>query len=290
MVCRRGGIGMRIDAHQHFWTYRRDDYGWIDDSMRALQRDFGPPDLAPLLRAADFDGTVAVQATQTVKETEWLLETAAENPLVKAVVGWVDLRARTAREDLERLSRNPRLCGVRHVVQDEPDDRFLLRDDFLRGVALLEDFDLTYDILIYPKQLPAAIEFVRRFPRQRLVLDHLAKPAIREGALEPWASQIREMARQENLFCKVSGMVTEANWSRWKKPDFTPYLDVVFEAFGPGRILFGSDWPVCLLAASYEDVLGIVNDYISRLSKDERAAVMGENAERFYQLGKRGPA
>jgi len=279
---------MRVDAHQHFWNYRPDEYGWISDSMAVLKRDFGPPDLAPLLRTAAFDGSVAVQASQTLKETEWLLELAGRHPQIKGVVGWVDLRSETVRRNLEKLARHPRLCGVRHIVQDEPDDRFLVREDFLRGIALLVEVDLTYDILIYPRQLPAAIEFVRRLPAHRLVLDHIAKPSIKARQLEPWASQIRELAHSENLYCKISGMVTEADGNGCKKSDFTPYLDAVFEAFGPKRLMFGSDWPVCLLAATYQDVVGIVSGYVSQLSEGERAAVMGGNAEKFYRLGKRG--
>jgi L-fuconolactonase len=275
-----------LDAHQHFWNYRRADYAWISDSMETLQRDFLPRDLEPRLRAAGLDGSVAVQATSNTRETEWLLGLAREHPWIRGVVGWVDLSWEAVRDDLESLrARAPGvLCGVRHVVQDEPDDRFLLRGDFLRGVSFLAELDLTYDILIYPRQLPAAIEFVRRLPRNRLVLDHIAKPFIKSKTLEPWASQIRELGRHPNLYCKLSGMVTEADWKAWKKDDFTPYLDVVLEAFGPGRVLFGSDWPVALLAASYEDVFGIVTDYLSRLAGDEQEAVMGGNAAAVYAL------
>ncbi len=277
---------MRVDTHQHFWNYRPADYGWISDSMSVLKRDFGPSDLAPLLRTAGFDGSVAVQASQALKETEWLLELAGKHPPIKGVVGWVDLRSGSVGQDLENLAQHPRLCGIRHLVQDEPDDGFLARGDFLRGVTLLAELDLTYDILIHPRQLPAAIEFVRRLPDHRLVLDHMAKPSIKARQPEPWASQIRELARSENLYCKISGMVTEADWSGWEKSDFTPYLDVVFEAFGPKRLMFGSDWPVCLLAATYPEVVHIASDYVSQLSEEDRAAVMGGNAEKFYRLEK----
>ncbi len=277
---------MRIDAHQHFWVYRPEEYGWIDERMDVIRRDFAPSDLKPLLDANGFDGSVAVQARQHLAETEYLLrlteEDEDEDDIVRGVVGWVDLRAADAERQLDRFRSHPRFVGVRHVVQDEPDDRFLMRKDFLRGVALLGE--LTYDILVYPKQLPATLELVERFPDHRLVLDHIAKPHVARGELEPWASQIRKLAEAQNVFCKVSGMVTEADWKGWKRDDFTPYLDVVFEAFGPSRIMVGSDWPVCTLAASYDQVMDVVSSYIEPLSEGDKAAVFGGTAEKFYKL------
>jgi L-fucono-1,5-lactonase len=275
---------MRLDSHHHFWKYSPRDYGWIDGSMTALRRDFSPSDLEPLLRRNGFDGSVLVQVRQSREETEWMLDLADRHPFVRGVVGWVDLRSASLRRDLEKLRAHPRLVGLRHVVQDEPDDRFLLREDFLRGFSLLAELGLTYDILVYHRQLPAVVELVGRFPDHRLVLDHIGKPAIARGELETWAREIRELGRFPNLYCKLSGMVTEADWRNWKKTDFTPYLDAVLEAFGPRRLLVGSDWPVCTLAASYEEVLEIVADFIDPLSPDEKRAIWGETAAELYRL------
>ena len=225
-----------------------------------------------------------MQARQTLEETQWLLELADRYPFIKGVVGWVDLRAPELPEQLERFCAHPRLRGVRHVVQDEPDDEFMLREDFVRGIGTLADFGLTYDILIFPRHLPVACELVERFPDQSFVLDHIAKPLIREGKVAPWDAGIRRLAPYPNVWCKVSGMVTEADWHRWQPTDFRPYLDVVFEAFGPRRIMVGSDWPVCTLAGSYADVIALVSDYIQQLSVAEQADVWGQTATRFYEL------
>jgi L-fuconolactonase len=252
--------------------------------MSRIRRDFAPGDLEPILRRNGFDGSVAVQVRQSLEETEYLLGLADEDDFIRGVVGWVDLRSPGVRGDLERLSDHPRFRGVRHIVQAEPDDRFLLRDDFLRGVALLRDLDLTYDVLVYHRHLPVVDDFVARFPEHRLVLDHIGKPAIAKAELEPWASSIRKLGKFENLYCKVSGMVTEADWSGWKKSDFTLYLEIVLESFGPGRLLFGSDWPVATLAASYEQVVEIVEDFLEPLSSSEKDAVLGGNAADFYRL------
>lgn len=275
---------MRIDAHQHFWSYSREDYGWIDERMGTIRRDFAPEDLAPLLTRVGFDGSVAVQARQSLEETEYLLHLAESSPIIKGVVGWVDLRSSRVREDLERFRVHPRFVGVRHVVQDEPDERFLLRADFLAGVACLSELDLSYDILVYHHQLPAVVELVTKFPEHRLVLDHIAKPAIARRELEPWATHIRTLGGFENLYCKLSGMVTEADWKNWSKEDFRPYLDVVLESFGPGRLLIGSDWPVATLAASYQEVVEIVTDFIDPLSSTEKDAILGANAVELYRL------
>ena len=275
---------MRIDAHQHFWRYSAEEYGWIDASMAGLRQDRQPEHLAPLLEANGIDGTVAVQARQTLGETEWLLGLAGQHPFIKGVVGWVDLCSPDLPAQLARTGEDPNLCGVRHVVQDEPDDEFMLRDDFLGGIAMLAEFGLTYDILIYPRHLPVACELVARFPEQPFVLDHIAKPPIKDGRFEPWASDIRRLARRPNVWCKASGLVTEADWRGWQANDFYPYLDIVFEAFGAGRIMFGSDWPVCTLAARYEEVVGLLVGYTSALSTDEQASVWGGTARRFYGL------
>ncbi len=275
---------MKIDAHQHFWHYDPAEYSWIGAGMEVLKRDHLPGDLAPLLHAAGLDGSVAVQARQSVEETRWLLELAAREPAIKGVVGWVDLRSADAGRDLERLVVDAKLRGVRHVVQDEPDDEFMLRPDFSRGLSVLAEFGLSYDLLVFPRQLPAACRVVERLPQQRFVVDHIAKPLIREGRLEPWATDLRRLAALPNVMCKVSGLVTEASWQGWRAEDFAPYLDVVFEAFGPGRIMFGSDWPVCTLAAGYQQVVGLVAGYVASLAPAEQAGVWGSNAARFYGL------
>lgn len=275
---------MRIDAHQHFWKYNPREYDWIEDSMASLRRDFLPADLKPELERAGFQGSVAVQARQTVEETRWLLELAASSPLILGVVGWVDLQSPQVRSQLQGFAGNPKLVGIRHIVQGEPDDHFLLRPEFLRGISVLEDFNLAYDILIFPKHLPVAAEFVRHFPRQRFVLDHIAKPPIKSGALQPWSDGIRELAAFPNVFCKLSGMVTEADWQQWKPEQMTSYLDVVFECFSPHRLMIGSDWPVCTVAASYDRVVNVVKDYVRRHSVKVQEAVLGENAQRFWKL------
>ncbi len=275
---------MHIDTHQHFWIYDRREYGWIDDSMAALRRDFLPADLKPELERTGFQGCVAAQARQTVEETRWLLEMAEQSPFILGVVGWVDLRSPRLRFELESFAGKCKLVGVRHVVQSEPDERFLLQPDFLRGIAMLEEFDLTYDILIYTRHLPVATEFVARFPRQRFVLDHMAKPPIKSGAVDAWARGIRELAGFPNVYCKVSGLVTEADWQGWKPEHMRPYLDVAFECFGPSRLMIGSDWPVCTVAASYARVMNLVKDCLGEYSANEREAVLGRNAAAFWRL------
>jgi L-fuconolactonase len=275
---------MKIDAHQHFWRYTTADYGWIGDDMRVLQKDHLPPDLAPLAHSAGVEGTVAVQARQSLIETEWLLDLAGRYPLIRGVVGWVDLCSPAARDQLERFATNPKFVGVRHVVQEEPDDRFMLRDDFRRGIALLGEMGLTYDILIFPRHLPAACELAAQFPGQRFVLNHIAKPLIKAGRIAPWDHGIRRLAALPNVFCKVSGMVTEADWQAWRASDFKPYLDIVFEAFGPARLMFGSDWPVCTVAGSYERVHRLLADYTQQFSPAEQALIWGDTARTFYGL------
>ncbi|HEY2858438.1 MAG TPA: amidohydrolase family protein [Terracidiphilus sp.] len=272
----------RIDAHQHFWLYDEAEYGWIDDAMAALRRDFLPADLKPLLSQAGFDGCVAVQARQTLEETRWLLQLADENDFVRGVVGWVDLRSEELAEQLREFASYPKLRAVRHVVQAEPDDEFMLRQDFQRGIARLAEFGLAYDVLVYPRQLPAAVKLAARFPGQRFVLDHIAKPLIAQGVMDPWRNDVRALAQCPNVWCKVSGMVTEGRWTGWQAEDFHPYLDVVFEAFGPERIMIGSDWPVCTAVADYGATMGIVKDYIAGLPQEQQDAVLGGNCAEFY--------
>jgi L-fuconolactonase len=275
---------MRIDAHQHFWRYTPAEYEWIDESMSSLRRDFLPGDARREMDRAGIDACVAVQARQTLEETRWLLELAEADSFIAGVVGWVDLQAVDVAEDLEQFARHPKLVGVRHIVQSEPDDRFLLRPAFCRGISILEDLDLTYDILIYPKHLPAAIEFVSRFRTQRFVLDHAAKPEIRTGEIRRWETLIRELAQAQNVFCKISGLVTEADWTGWTSDDIRPYLDVAFESFGVHRLMAGSDWPVCTVAAGYDRTISLVERYLEGRPASERDAVMGGNAARFWRL------
>jgi len=275
---------MYIDAHQHFWIYNPDEYPWIDDSMASLRRNFLPEDLHSELELNAFQGSVVVQTRQTLEETRWLLELADRDPTILGVVGWVDLRSSDVHSQLATFGKNPKLVGIRHIVQSERDDRFLLQRDFLRGISVLEEFDLGYDILIYTRHLPVAAEFVARFPRQRFVLNHLAKPPIKTGELEPWATGIRDLAKFPNVFCKLSGLVTEADWQGWTPEQITPYLDIAFESFGPGRLMIGSDWPVCLVAASYGTAMGVVKNYLSKLPSTTRDAVLGGNAQRFWNL------
>lgn len=275
---------MSIDAHQHFWRYTPAEYPWIGAGMERLARDFLPAELAAVARPEGIAGSVAVQARQSLVETHWLLELAAADPFVRGVVGWVDLRSATVAADLARLAGVRKFVGVRHVVQDEPDPRFLLDPAFVRGLRLLGPLGLSYDLLVYPHQLPAAVALAGLVPEQRFVLDHLAKPRVRAGEIADWQRDIEALARHPNVCCKLSGLVTEAAWRGWRAADFTPYLDVALEAFGPGRLMFGSDWPVCLLAAEYAEVAGIVRDSCGRLSPAEQALVWGGTARRTYGL------
>lgn len=275
---------MYIDAHQHFWIYNSVEFDWIDDSMAVLRRDFLPEHLKSELESSDFHGSVAVQTRQSLEETRWLLKLAERTPSILGVVGWADLRSPDIRAQLKDLARNPKLVGIRHIVQSEPDDRFLLQPDFLRGISALEEFDLAYDILIYTRHLPVAAEFVERFPRQRFVLDHLAKPPIRSGNIDSWARGIRRLAEFQNVFCKLSGLVTEADWQHWKPEQIAPFLDVAFESFGPQRLMIGSDWPVCLVAASYSGTVQVVKTYLLSQKPENRDSVLGGNAQRFWRL------
>jgi L-fuconolactonase len=275
---------MQIDSHQHFWHYSAAEYPWIGVGMERLARDYLPAELAPLVAAEGIDGSVAVQARQSIEESRWLLALAAGHPFVKGVVGWVDLQSDRVGEDLDALAQDRKFVGVRHVVQDEPDPRFVLGTAFGRGLRHLQRHGLTYDLLLYPHQLPAAIDLVGRMPELPFVVDHLAKPPIASGELAGWERDIRAIARHEHVCCKVSGLVTEAARPGWTREDFAPYLDVVLEAFGPARLMTGSDWPVCLLAGEYAEVAAIPREYFSRLSAAEQALIHGGTARRFYGL------
>jgi L-fuconolactonase len=275
---------MVIDAHQHFWKYHPVKDAWITDDMKVIQADFLPDDLLPVLQQNGVDACVAVQADQSEAETQFLLELAAAHPFVKGVVGWVDLRAANLEERLQHYTQYTRLKGFRHIVQGERDPNFLLKEEFCNGIRALQPYNFTYDILVYPIQLPAVEKFVQLFPQQKLVIDHMAKPYCKTGEIAEWEKSMRAIAKSSNVYCKISGLVTEAHWQQWTPATFAPYLEVVLEAFGPQRLMYGSDWPVCLVAAQYAQVKNIVTDCISRLSKAEQAAIMGGNAAAFYQL------
>ena len=275
---------MRIDSHQHFWIYEPADYPWMTERLAPIRRDFLPADLEREQKQVGLAGSIAVQARQSLQESRWLLELADRHPVIRGVVGWVDLQSDEVEWQLAGLASHSKFVGVRHVVQDEPDDHFMLRSAFLRGLGKLQQFNLAYDLLVFPQQLPAAIRVVHQFPEQRFVLDHIAKPSIKDGTVGQWERDIRELAKSPNVFCKVSGMVTEAKWKAWRPADFRPYLDVVFDAFGEDRLMFGSDWPVCLLAASYKEVFAMVNDYARQFSAATQEKLFGRNAANFYQL------
>ncbi len=275
---------MRIDSHQHFWRYNPSEYAWISDAMSNLRQDFLPPNLAPLLNTLNFDGSVVVQARQTLAETEWLLTLAENHNSVKGVVGWVDLCSSTVHKQLDKYAQHQQLKGVRHVVHDEPDPQFMARPEFQRGIATLAEYGLTYDLLLYPFHLPLAIDLVEQFPKQLFVLDHIGKPQIGARLLSPWRVQIMRLGSCENVYCKLSGMVTETEWGLWKPDDFKEYLDVVLEAFGPKRVMVGSDWPVCTISGSYNATIDIVEQYITGFSHEDQEAIMGDNCVRFYNI------
>jgi L-fucono-1,5-lactonase len=275
---------VRIDAHQHFWRYDAAEYGWIDDALVELRRDCLPDEAQREMAGVGFHASVAVQARQTLDETRALLELADAHPWIAGVVGWVDLQAEDARRQIETLAEHPKLVGIRHVVQSEPDDRFMLRPQFCRGLGLLEEFGLAYDLLVYSRHLPMTVELVEHFVSQRFVLDHLGKPDIRHGELARWERDVRALAAHSNVFAKLSGLVTEADWKSWTKDDIRPYLDIAFDCFGAERLMIGSDWPVCTVAGGYARTMTMVWDYLAHRSAHERDAVLGGNAQRFYNL------
>ena len=278
---------MIVDSHQHFWRYDGKEYDWIGDELVALRRDFLPPDLGRELGAAGVDAVVSVQARQTLGETRWLLELGGANAFVAGVVGWVPLVSPAVADTLAELAEDARLCGVRHVLQGEADPDFAARGDFNRGVAALRGLGLAYDILVYERQLPMATALVDRHPDQVFVVDHVAKPRIRDAVVSPWRERLRELARRPNVFCKLSGMVTEADPRSWTRASLEPYAEVVLSAFGPSRVMFGSDWPVCLAACSYSRWLATVRELCAGLSAGERESVLGGTARRAYALDAR---
>jgi L-fuconolactonase len=275
---------MIIDAHHHLWEFNSTDYGWMDDSMSVLKRDYLPAELENEIAKAGVAGTVVVQARQIIDETRWLLHLAEENPFIEGVVGWVDLRSTDLDQQLEELAGHTKLVGVRHVIHDEPDENFMLLPAFVKGIEKLKDNNLTYDLLLFPKHLSRAIELVSLFPEQRFVLDHMAKPYIKSGIMQPWKRDIEALAAHPNVWCKISGMVTEADLTGWRYEDFIPYMEVVFWAFGSKRIMLGSDWPVCKLAGEYKDVLSIPMTYSEQMSDSEIANIYYKNTLEAYQL------
>lgn len=274
----------RIDAHQHFWKFDPVRDSWITAEMEMIKNDFLPQDLYPLLQQNNFKGCVAVQADQSEVETQFLIELATKNEFIKGVIGWVDLKSGDIEEKLDHYAGFTYVKGFRHILQGEKDRKFMLNPQFKKGIALLQKKNFTYDILIYPDQLKYIKEFVSAFPEQKFVIDHLAKPNIAGKNLMDWKNDICSVAEYENVYCKISGMVTEADWKNWSQQDFTPYLDILMEAFGINRVMFGSDWPVCLLAASYESVVEIVNHYFSSFSTPEQDKLFRFNATQFYNL------
>lgn len=275
---------MKIDAHNHFWKFDPVRDAWITDDMAVLRKDYLPVEFSKVLKENGIDGTIAVQADQSETETHFLLDLSDKHDFIKGVVGWVELQGDQVQERLEYFSKFPKLVGFRHIVQAEPNLEFMLGEAFQHGLGLLKDYNFTYDILIFPNQLKAAIGTVRLHPDQKFVIDHLAKPYIGKGSIEEWKADMKTIAEYPNVYCKLSGMVTEADWKYWKYEQLVPYLDVVFESFGIDRVMFGSDWPVCLLAAEYAEVKSIIDTYFSSLSADEKNKIFGVNAANFYHL------
>ena len=274
----------RIDAHQHFWKYDPVRDSWINEAMHKIRRDFLPGDLAPILKQNGIDGTIAVQADQSEAENDFLLGLAQKNDFIRGVVGWIDFRATNADERLQYYSGFPKMKGFRHVLQGEKDRAYMLLPDFKRGIALLEKYGFTYDVLIYPDQLEYALAFCQSLPNQPFIIDHLAKPVIREDGLLAWKKDIVKFKTAEHVYCKVSGIITEADWVNWSAVDIYPYLDVIVDTFGTDRLVFGSDWPVCLVAGEYSRMKQLADQYFASYSSQEKEAIFGGNAERFYKL------
>jgi L-fuconolactonase len=275
---------LKIDSHQHYWTYHPVKDAWITDDMQVIQRDFLPGEVWPLMQESGISGCVAIQADQSEKETELLINLAGQNPFIKGIVGWVDLRSDNIEARLQHYSNIKLIKGFRHILPGEPDDRFMLDEKFMRGIGLLTRYGFTYDILINPRHLPYVPQFVAAFPDQCFVIDHLAKPFIKDKQLNGWKKNIETVAAFPNVYSKVSGLTTEADWNNWTSGDFEPYLDIVFNAFGTNRIMYGSDWPVCNLAGGYNGVLAAIYKYIGRLIEHDQQLFWGKNAVEFYGL------
>jgi len=272
---------MKIDAHQHFWNYDPINFSWINDEMAAIRKNFLPEDLKPILEKNGFDGSILIQVNQDKTENDIFLKFAEENEFIKGMVGWIDLKASNVETRLTHYAQYPKMKGFRHIAQSEPDD-FLMDQSFIDAVAKFPNHNFTYDILIVERQLKAALHFVRQLPNNKLIIDHIAKPNIKEKSVTRWSNYMQAISKHENVYVKVSGMVSEADVKNWRKEDFAIYLDHILDFFGPERTVYGSDWPVCLVAGTYEDQLGIIQDYFSRLSKTEQAQIFGLNAAKFY--------
>jgi len=274
----------KIDAHQHFWKFNPERDKWITENMSVIRRDFLPEDLHPVLQRNGIDGCVVVQSNQSTHENYFQLKNTMNHDFIKGIVGWVDLQAADINDQLSYCKQFDKIKGFRHVLQDEKQRDLMLQPAFKRGISLLRNYDFTYDLLVLPDQLRYSCDLVACFPDQPFVLDHLAKPAIRQKEISDWKKDIVTLAKNENVYCKISGMITEAEWNTWQPSDFVPYLDVIVESFGMKRLLFGSDWPVCLLAGTYEMMLGVVENYFASFSKDEQQRFFGDNAIDFYKL------
>jgi len=274
----------RIDSHQHFWKFDPVRDAWITDDMSTIRKDFFPQQLQPILAGNGFEGCVTVQSDQSEDENAFQLANADQHDFIRGIVGWVDLRSENIRERLSYYKQFKKLKGFRHILQGEKQRDLMLQLDFLNGIGALQEFNYSYDILVYPDQLVFIKEFVKQFPKQKFVVDHLAKPYIKDGKIDKWKKEIEDVAAFENVFCKISGYVTEADWHNWKQEDFRPYFDVVVNAFRVERIMFGSEWPVCLLGGNYSEILNIATTYFSAFTKDEQEKIFGDNAIKFYNL------
>jgi L-fuconolactonase len=274
----------RIDSHQHFWKYDSLQHTWMNDDMTILKKDFGIADLEPLLNSCNLNGCVAVQASQSEPENDFLLQLAQQSQIIKGIVGWVDLQSATVEERLNYYTQFSTIKGFRHVIHDEVDLDFMLRPKFLNGIGLLKKFGYTYDILIFQSHLTNTLKFIQQFPEQLFVIDHIAKPSIKNNQLIDWKTQLAAVAAYPNVYCKISGMVTEANWKQWQNADFKIYIDTVVDLFGTNRIMYGSDWPVCTLSATYQQQYNIVQEYFATFSKAEQDSFFGLNATQFYNL------
>jgi L-fuconolactonase len=277
-------VAERIDAHHHLWRYSAQEYEWLDESMKSLRRDFLPQDLARVMASAGIDGTVAVQARQTMDETRWLLDLAEKSDVIRGVVGWAPIAGEDFPEVMEEFENRPKLKGLRHVIQAEKDENYILRADFNAGIEAMQGSGLVYDILIYERQLAQTIDFVDEYPNQVFVLDHVAKPLIGQGVMEPWSENLHELALRRNVWCKVSGMVTEADWATWTPEALRPYLDTVVDAFGADRLMAGSDWPVCLVATEYARWFEVLREYFADFSEGEKEGIFGGTAVDVYDL------
>jgi L-fuconolactonase len=273
-----------IDAHHHLWRYTPAEFGWLDEPMQALRRDFLPKDLIEAMVSADIDGTIAVQARQTLEETHWLLDLADDCDAIRGVVGWAPIAGEEFPGCMEEFDGREKLKGLRHVIQGEKDEHYILREDFNSGIRTMAGSGLVYEILIYERHLMDTIYFVDEHPGQPFVLDHVAKPLIAGAVMQPWAERMMELGQRENVWCKLSGMVTEAKWDAWTPETLKPYLDVAVEAFGPERLMAGSDWPVCLVASGYKQWFDVLRSYFAPFSETERANIFGGTAIQVYGL------